>query len=87
MDGGTLYQRLKRGTISEQETAVIMKQITESIEYLHDLGIAHRDIKPENIVVSNVNHILFRMFINSVILGGLLCAMKEGKLIVGLSTT
>ena len=30
-----------------------MKQITESIEYLHDLGIAHRDIKPENILVTS----------------------------------
>ena len=56
-----------------------MKQITESIEYLHDLGIAHRDIKPENIVVSNVNFIEFRMFINSVISAGQLCAMKGEK--------
>jgi len=31
MDGGTLYQKLKKGKLSEQETAVVIKQITESI--------------------------------------------------------
>lgn len=54
MDGGTLYQKLKKGKLSQQQAAIVIKQITESIEYLHDLGIAHRDIKPENIVISNV---------------------------------
>ena len=54
MDGGTLYQKLKKGKLSQQQAAIVIKQITESIEYLHDLGIAHSDIKPENIVISNV---------------------------------
>lgn len=86
MDGGTLYQQLKKGKLSEQETATIMKQVTESIEYLHDLGIAHRDIKPENIVVSNVTDILFRTYTNSATSGGQLCATKEEKLTVALLT-
>ena len=47
MDSGTLYQKLKKDIkISEPETAYIIMQITQAIEYLHDLGIAHRDIKP-----------------------------------------
>ena len=47
MDGGTLYQKLKKETtISEPEAAYIIMQITQAIEYLHDLGITHRDIKP-----------------------------------------
>jgi len=79
MDGGTLYQKLKKGKLSEQETAVVIKQITESIYYLHDLGIAHRDIKPENIVISNVFLPSFRMSTNFAILDGQLCAMKEEK--------
>jgi serine/threonine protein kinase len=87
MDGGTLYQKLKKGKLSEQETAVVVKQITESIEYLHDLGIAHRDIKPENIVISNVFLHSCRMSTNSAILDGQLCATKEEKLTVEHSIT
>ena len=59
--------------------------MTEAIDYLHDLGIAHRDLKPENIVISNVLTIIFRIFINSVTLGGQPCATKEEKHIVELS--
>lgn len=55
MNGGTLYEKVKRGKLSEKETASVIKQVASSIEYIHDLGIAHRDLKPENIVISNVN--------------------------------
>jgi serine/threonine protein kinase len=54
MEDGTLYQVLKRNkTLSEEETANKLKQLTSGIKYLHANGIAHRDIKPENIVISN----------------------------------
>ena len=87
MDGGTLYEKLKKGTkLNEKDAASVIKQVTQSIDYLHDLGIAHRDLKPENIVISNVINLLFRMFINYVILVGQLCAMKEEKLTVALLT-
>jgi serine/threonine protein kinase len=46
MDGGTLYEKLKRGKLSEREAAFVIRNITQAVEYLHDLGIAHRDIKP-----------------------------------------
>lgn len=54
MDGGTLYEKLKRERLGEKQASMIVKQITTAIEYLHDMGIAHRDLKPENIVISNV---------------------------------
>jgi len=84
MDGGTLYEKLKKGTkLCEKDAAYVIEQVTASIYYLHDLGIAHRDLKPENIVISNVKYFLFRMFINYVISVGQLCAiMKEEKLTV-----
>lgn len=46
MDGGTLYDQLKKGKLSEKETTLVVRQITEAIDYLHDMGIAHRDLKP-----------------------------------------
>lgn len=46
MDGGTLYQKLKKEKLPENEAAIIIRQITLAIDYLHDIGIAHRDIKP-----------------------------------------
>lgn len=54
MEQGTLYSQLKKNKIlPEHEAAIIIKQITSAVEYLHDHDVAHRDIKPENIVLSN----------------------------------
>lgn len=80
MEGGTLYQKLKKGKLNEKDTATVIKQMVHAIEYLHDLGIAHRDIKPENIVISNVSNFRFRMFTNYAILDGLLFAISVERL-------
>ena len=86
MDGGTLYEILKKGKISEKDAAIVIRQMTEALEHLHDMGIAHRDLKPENIVISNVAHILSRTSINYATSVGLPCAMKGEKPIVALLT-
>lgn len=88
MDQGTLYAQLKKNRIlSEKESAVIVKQMTEAVEHLHDQDIAHRDIKPENIVISNVNAASLRMSTSSATSAGPHSAMNAERPIAAPSTT
>ncbi|CAD8085010.1 unnamed protein product [Paramecium primaurelia] len=49
----TLEQILiERGTLREDETRQIIKQLLIAIQHIHNKGISHRDIKPDNILVN-----------------------------------
>jgi len=49
--GGTLYEKLdEEGAYKENEAKVIIAQLLEAVDYLHEKGIAHRDLKLENIL-------------------------------------
>ena len=59
-NGGELFQRLVKNAknhinYTEKEAAKIMKQIFESVNYLHSHGVCHRDLKPENILFSSMS--------------------------------
>ena len=50
--GGELFDILSaRGSLTEKETANLMKQILSAICYSHENNIVHRDLKPENILI------------------------------------
>lgn len=51
IDGGTLWQRLKRGPLAESELILIGAQLAAALDVAHNSGILHRDLKPENILL------------------------------------
>ena len=51
VDGKRLFDHVvKSGKLSEEETAVIIKQLFLTLSYLETEAIIHRDIKPENLI-------------------------------------
>lgn len=40
-------------TLSEKKTRYIMRQVFESVQYVHSQRIVHRDLKPENILLDD----------------------------------
>ena len=54
--GGELFDIItQKGSFSEKEACIVMKQLISAICYSHQNGIVHRDLKPENILMENDN--------------------------------
>jgi len=53
VQGGELFECLRRKRVGEAFAQQITKQLLETVKYLHQFGIIHRDIKPENILISD----------------------------------
>lgn len=51
IDGGTLWQRLKKNPIPEPELTAIGAQMASALNEAHSSGVLHRDLKPENILI------------------------------------
>ncbi|WP_369149604.1 bifunctional serine/threonine-protein kinase/glutamate ABC transporter substrate-binding protein [Streptomyces sp. R44] len=51
VDGGSLQDRLDRGTLTPGEAATLGRGILSGLRAAHAVGIQHRDIKPANILL------------------------------------
>ncbi len=51
IDGGTLWRRLKRAPLSENELRFTGIELADALSVAHEVGVLHRDLKPENILL------------------------------------
>lgn len=52
IEGITLKEWVKgHGKVSQAESLQWMRQLAETLDYIHQAGVMHRDIKPDNIMV------------------------------------
>ena len=52
IEGPTLADRIKQGSIPAEESLKLALQIAEALEAAHEKGVIHRDLKPANIKVT-----------------------------------
>ncbi|KAI5957924.1 CMK2 [Candida margitis] len=49
--GGELFDRIvQQGRFTEHDASLVIIQMLEALQYLHERDIVHRDIKPENVL-------------------------------------
>ena len=54
LSGGELFDKIKKSEyISEDKNWELLKNLLETVNYLHKQNIVHRDLKPENILFTS----------------------------------
>ncbi|MDE5551913.1 MAG: serine/threonine protein kinase [Muribaculaceae bacterium] len=54
IEGKTLGEVLKKGTLKPTERKRIMLRLTEAVAYLQSRGVVHRDLKPANVMIRDI---------------------------------
>jgi eukaryotic-like serine/threonine-protein kinase len=52
VEGETLAERLRRGSVPVVEALAIARQIADALEAAHERSIVHRDLKPANVKIT-----------------------------------
>src|SRR5687767_12163486 len=53
LEGETLRERLRSGTVQERQAIEYAAQIVQGLAAAHERGIIHRDLKPENLFLTH----------------------------------
>jgi serine/threonine protein kinase len=61
-DGGTLRARIRRSSLSLQESCQYLQSIAGALDYIHNQGIIHRDIKASNILLNSNGEVFLTDF-------------------------
>lgn len=62
ISGGDLMDFIaNNGSIDENASREIAKQILEAIKYVHSKGISHRDLKPDNIMIAQDDPVIIKI--------------------------
>uniref|UniRef100_A0A9J2PKR1 Protein kinase domain-containing protein n=1 Tax=Ascaris lumbricoides TaxID=6252 RepID=A0A9J2PKR1_ASCLU len=49
--GGELFDRIvAKGSYTERDASILMRQVLEAVDFMHKNGVVHRDLKPENLL-------------------------------------
>ena len=54
--GGSIYERLKKGPLSLDDSLRLSVEIASALDHLHGLGIIHRDITSSNVLLNSKGH-------------------------------
>jgi WD40 repeat protein/tRNA A-37 threonylcarbamoyl transferase component Bud32 len=53
IEGETLDTLIRTRRLSFRESATLIRDLAQAIEYAHSQGVIHRDVKPSNIMINN----------------------------------
>ena len=57
VDGETLKEMLRRGTLTRSDVLRVATEVAEALHFAHRRGIVHRDLKPANVMLAADGHV------------------------------